>query len=95
MKEQPKRKSIRLNNYDYSQCGAYFVTICTHERQNLFGRIENGVMIYNKYGKIAAEEIVRTNELRKAADICISQYVIMPNHVHCVARSLLRPYYPQ
>ncbi len=84
MKEFRKRKSIRLRNYDYSQCGAYFITICTHGREWLFGKIENGIMICNEYGRIAAEEIVRTNELRKAADISISQYVIMPNHVHFI-----------
>ncbi|MGZ8096085.1 MAG: hypothetical protein ACXWT4_20500 [Methylobacter sp.] len=42
-----RRKSIRLKHYDYSQAGAYFVTICTHHRQCLFGEIENGGMVLN------------------------------------------------
>ena len=44
--EFPKRKIVRLQDYDYSMNGAYFVTICTYERQNLFGEI---VRPYNKF----------------------------------------------
>ena len=40
MKSYPQRKSPRLQGYDYTQSGAYFVTICTHERQHLFGHID-------------------------------------------------------
>ena len=39
MNELPKRKQTRLKDYDYSQNGYYFITICTHNRQNLFGEI--------------------------------------------------------
>ena len=46
------RRSIRLKGYDYSQPGAYFVTICTHQRAILFGQIKNGVMIPNRLGEI-------------------------------------------
>lgn len=70
MKELPKRKNIRLNNYDYSQCGAYFVTTCTHHKIPLFGDIVNGVMHLNGYGRIAEDEIITANRLRQKDDIC-------------------------
>ncbi len=50
------RRSIRLKGYDYSQEGLYFVTICTQNRENLFGTIENGKMINEKYG-VGADSI--------------------------------------
>jgi REP element-mobilizing transposase RayT len=74
------RRSIRLKNYDYSQQSAYFITICTHNRQNLFGEIVDGAMILNEYGKIAQQcwlEIpVHFPHVR------LDEFVIMPNHVH-------------
>ena len=44
MKELPKRKNIRLENYDYSQGGGYFVTICTYNRSHFFGEIKGNVV---------------------------------------------------
>lgn len=74
------RRSIRLAGYDYTQAGAYFITICTHKRQNLFGDIVNGEMILNEYGKIVAtcwQELAR-----HFPHITLGEWVIMPNHVH-------------
>ncbi len=82
--EHRRRKQIRLKNCDYSQAGVYFVTICTQGREILFGDIVDGEMVYTDFGRIAVEEIYRTNELRKDAGICISRYIIMPNHVHFI-----------
>jgi len=84
-----RRKSIRLQGYLYSQQGAYFVTICTHQRQSLFGSVVDGVMTLNGVG-----EIVNTiwQELpRHYADIKLDEYVIMPNHFHgivCINRAV-------
>ena len=50
------RRSIRLPHYDYSQSGIYFVTICTHKKQCLFGEIKEGKMSFNQIGKIVAQE---------------------------------------
>jgi putative transposase len=47
------RRSIRLNGYDYSKSGAYFITICTHEREYLFGDIVDERMVLNEFGNIA------------------------------------------
>ncbi len=80
--ELPKRKSIRLKEFDYSSNGAYFVTICTQDREMLFGDIINGKMVLNKMGKIVDQAIQQTPEIRKNVQIDI--YQIMPNHVHII-----------
>ena len=85
MKYNPEihhRKSIRLKGFDYSQGGYYFVTICTHNREHLFGEIADGVIKLNKYGKIVKEELLRTEEIRQ--NIKIDYFVIMPNHIHLI-----------
>jgi putative transposase len=50
------RRSLRLPGYDYSQPGAYFVTICAYQRQCLFGDVVDGQMRLNQYGAIVADE---------------------------------------
>ncbi|MBW1772336.1 MAG: transposase [Deltaproteobacteria bacterium] len=77
---RPNRRSIRLPGYDYSQAGAYFVTICTKNRECLFGDMVNHEMALNNAGRMV--EIV-WNELpeyypRVSTDI----FQIMPNHIH-------------
>jgi REP element-mobilizing transposase RayT len=74
------RRSIRLNEYDYSQNGAYFVTICIHDRQNLFGRIEEGKMTTNRYGDMADQEWRKLEQRFPHASFDVFQ--IMPNHIH-------------
>jgi hypothetical protein len=49
------RKSIRLKEYDYSQAGYYFVTICAKDRLKIFGKIENGEMITNEIGNLTTK----------------------------------------
>jgi REP element-mobilizing transposase RayT len=75
-----QRRSIRLKDYDYTQSGAYFVTICTHERELLFGEIVDGVMHLNESGRIATEEWQRTPLLRSYIEL--DAFVVMPNHIH-------------
>jgi REP element-mobilizing transposase RayT len=75
------RRSIRLRNYDYSQPGAYFVTLCIHDRtQQLFGEIVDGEIRLNECGKIIRDEWVRSFQIRH--ELKIDEYVIMPNHFH-------------
>jgi len=74
------RRSIRLKEYDYSQPGAYFITICTHQRDHLFGEIVDGVMQLNEFGQIAQEEWMKTALIR--GEIELGEFVIMPNHFH-------------
>ena len=80
----PERKHHRLKNYDYSSNGEYFVTICTYKKLHIFGTIEDGVMKYSHYGKIAYEEIKRTNRLRNNKGIKITKWIVMPNHIHMI-----------
>jgi putative transposase len=74
------RRSIRLKGYDYAQPGAYFITICTYQRQCWFGDIRDGRMHLNQIGKIVAQEWVRSSEIRPG--IKLDEWVIMPNHLH-------------
>jgi putative transposase len=74
------RHLTRLRDYDYSQPGAYFITICTKNRRFLFGEIENDLMSINDYG-----EIVRLSWLdlpQHYANVQLDTFVIMPNHIH-------------
>jgi REP element-mobilizing transposase RayT len=76
------RRSIRLPGYDYSQPGAYFVTIVTHHREHLFGEITNGEMRLNKIGRIVQ---FAWNDLPKwHRHVRLGAFCIMPNHVHAV-----------
>lgn len=81
--KKPARQSIRLPQYDYSGTGYYFITLCTNERQSLFGEIIDGRMILNSLGKIIRAEwvsVVRYYNGRVLLDI----FVIMPNHFHAI-----------
>lgn len=72
--------SRRLRGYDYTQQGAYFLTICTHERACLLGEIVEGRMVLNEIGTIVDKEWRRTEEIR--GEITLDAFVVMPNHVH-------------
>ena len=76
------RRSIRLRNYDYSQKGAYFVTLITKIRENLFGEIKNGEMILNDIGRVVEDEWLMSQKIRK--EIELDEYCIMPNHFHAI-----------
>jgi len=77
-----RRNSNRFESFDYTQPGAYFVTIITKERFCLFGDVIQSKMILNPYGKIANDQWMRLNCRFLSTDF--STYVIMPNHVHGV-----------
>ncbi|WP_416336931.1 transposase [Crocosphaera sp. UHCC 0190] len=78
--EKHHRRSIRIRNYDYSQPGAYFVTICTYQKQCWCGEIKNGQMCLNQLGKIVADEWLKTAIIRP--NFQLDEWVIMPNHLH-------------
>jgi len=76
------RRSIRLKGYDYSQAGAYFVTICVHQRECLLGNVVNGEMQLSRFGKIVSYTWM---DLPKHyPHIILDEFCIMPNHVHFV-----------
>jgi REP element-mobilizing transposase RayT len=77
-----KYKSLRLKEYDYSQPGAYFVTICVKNRKSLFGNIKNEQMILNEPGEIAKTDIAEIPGHYE--NIEIGENIVMPNHIHMV-----------
>ncbi|MGG7056245.1 transposase [Nitrosomonas sp. ANs5] len=77
------RRSIRLKGYDYSQAGAYFVTICTQNREYFFGEIANGEMQLNAPGRMISRWYSELENI--FPDIECDAFVCMPNHVHFIA----------
>jgi len=76
------RRSIRLPGYDYTQPGAYFITIVTHERMPSFGEIVDGEMRLNEYGEIVRAEWFQTAVVRPYVVLHPDEFVVMPNHIH-------------
>ena len=74
-----RRKQIRLKEYDYSQNGYYFVTICAKDRQQLFGEIVGADSLS---ARIVRKAFIETIEKYEYVNCPI--YVIMPNHIHCI-----------
>jgi putative transposase len=78
--ERYHRRSIRLKGYDYAQVGAYFVTICAHGQEFLFGEIVNGEMTLNETGRLVEQ---CWNDIpAHFPRVELDEFVIMPNHVH-------------
>src|SRR5687767_13997618 len=77
------RRSIRLPEYDYSQAGAYYITIVAWHRECLFGEVVGGEMVLNELGEIVRVEWERTAEIRREVEL--GAFVIMPNHFHAIA----------
>ena len=83
MNDAPDRdhhRPIRLPGYDYAQTGAYFVTICTNNRECLFGDVVDGVMVLNAAGKMIQQVWAEIPLHVPNADI--DAFVVMPNHIH-------------
>jgi len=75
-----KRRSLRLRNYDYSMAGAYFVTLCTHRRDCLFGDVTRGAMALNDAGRMV--ESVWLELPVRFPRLELDLFVAMPNHFH-------------
>ncbi len=74
------RKSIRLRDHDYSQEGAYYVTVCTNNRKCMFGNVVDGKMVLNECGRIADKCWGEIPE--HFPYVALDEHIIMPNHVH-------------
>ena len=89
-KELPKRKHPRLDNYDYSSAGAYFVTICTQNRRCVLSRIVGRGLApaeimgveYTSFGEIAEKQLFLLKD--RYPYLAVDKYVIMPNHIHVI-----------
>lgn len=77
-----RRKSARLQHYDYAETGGYFVTICAYQRESLFGEVQDGLMVLNDAGLAVRSEWLRTPEIRREASL--DAFQVMPNHLHLI-----------
>lgn len=88
MNEQPKRKQIRIENYDYSAPGAYFVTICTANKENVLWETVGADIIrpqdisLSAIGKVVERSVLQISDHYK--NIVVDKYCVMPDHVHLI-----------
>ena len=88
MRELPKRKNIRLQGFDYNSNGAYFLTICTLNRNQILSQIvgtgvpDGPAVKLLPYGEIAEKYIHKLNEFYD--NISVESYIIMPDHIHMI-----------
>lgn len=87
MDNLPRRKKTRLEDFNYSTPGAYFITICTENRRNLLGKIVGGgafdapKMRLSADGKIV-EKYIRSGD--RVENVKVDKFIIMPNHIHMI-----------
>lgn len=84
--EKHHRRSIRLKGYDYTQAGAYFVTLVTWRRDEIFGRVAAGSVQLSPLGQIVQDEWQRSIGIRKEIILHHDEFIIMPNHMHAIVR---------
>ena len=86
MAELTKRKPNRLNQYDYSTPGAYFITVCTKNKEKILSNVGEGLAPpaphLSVYGKIAEQQLL--NLEKRYPNVILDKYVIMPNHIHMI-----------
>ncbi|QPM69083.1 transposase [Atribacter laminatus] len=80
------RQPLRLKDYDYSQAGMYFITICTQNHGCLFGEIIEEKILLNEAGKMIEKWYVEL--INKFPDIEDYEYIIMPNHIHFIIHKI-------
>jgi REP element-mobilizing transposase RayT len=94
--EKHHRRSIRLKGFDYEQPGAYFVTICTQNRECLFGAVTDGQIRLTEAGRIV--DAVWGELPSRFSNMSLDAFVVMPNHVHgiiLVGAQFIAPSAPQ
>jgi len=77
------RRSIRQSNYDYSKNGCYFVTICSYEKECIFGEIRNTKMVLNESEKVL-EDVWKL--MPKHHSVKLDAFQVMPNHIHGILK---------
>lgn len=88
MKELITRKNIRLKQYDYSQNGYYFITICTKDRECILSKVERDCRgehcssVLSEQGKIVEKCLKKIEDIYP--NITLDEYIIMPNHIHII-----------
>ena len=77
------RQTYRLQNFDYSSDRLYFITIDSYQMQDIFGKVENGIMIKNAIGEIIEKE---WNSITENENVETYDFILMPNHLHGIIR---------
>jgi putative transposase len=75
-----RHRTVRIQGFDYSQPGAYFITICTWQKDLIFGNIAKGTIHLSKVGEFAGKELEKLS--LTFSEIHLDTFVVMPNHVH-------------
>ena len=76
----PQRRSIRLQGFDYSTTGGYFVTVCAHQKRCLLGRIVDDQVQLNSWGIVARDRWLGLCSHHPG--LTLDEFIVMPNHVH-------------
>ncbi|MCL2367685.1 MAG: hypothetical protein FWC72_01705 [Oscillospiraceae bacterium] len=88
-KELPQRKRLRLEGYDYSNAGYYFVTVCVKDRHELLGEVVGDAPLRVPHVALSEYGVFVDAQIRKISHIypyvLIDHYIIMPNHIHVIA----------
>jgi REP element-mobilizing transposase RayT len=79
-----RNDTLRLKYWDYSSEGAYFITICTKNREHFFGEIIHGKMILNQLGFVVQHEWEKSIEMRPDMNLTLGEFIVMPDHFHAV-----------
>lgn len=82
MSHSRRPNSLRLRGYDYKTLGAYFVTLCSHERRAIFGEIRRGIMGLSDLGSMVVRELQKSVDMRREIELDV--WMLMPNHLHLV-----------
>ncbi|TWU30933.1 Transposase IS200 like protein [Candidatus Brocadiaceae bacterium S225] len=82
MKLKHGRRSIRLKGYDYSQAGAYFVTVCVQGRRCLLGNVDDNGVVLSTIGAFVYQCLGQIPDRFETVEL--DEFVIMPNHVHAI-----------
>ncbi len=80
MVSRPRRRPLRLTHFDYATHGAYFVTVCAHQRRCIFGDVDHDAVRLAEPGEIVEKWWAAIPS--KFPDVEIDRFVVMPNHVH-------------
>jgi REP element-mobilizing transposase RayT len=79
-----RRRVLRHTHYDYALTGTYFVTVCTHDKTESLGNVDGGIVSLTEAGLIV-DTIIQSLPQRFTY-VTLDEYVVMPNHVHCLLR---------
>lgn len=82
MREKVRRKQLRLPTHNYAQTGQYFITICSYQKEEIFGAVSNGIMHLNELGLLVEQEWLHLPE--RFQEIEVVPFIVMPNHLHAI-----------